>query len=217
MKVGLEEARNLHENTPSNWYYESIKVDFFQRLWHKTRFSNVTRVIEEVNGRVLDIGCADGTFSKVLLEKSKADKLIGIDVLETSVNWARRHWKNPKMKFLVGDAHNLKFPKNNFDAVFIMEVLEHVADPKLVLKETKRVLTKGGYGVFLVPSDSFLFKFIWFLWLHFYPRGWVWQHTHIQTYRNNYLTKICKQVGFKIEVNKKFNLGMLHLVKVRKQ
>ena len=216
MKVGIKEARKLHGDTPANWYFESIKVDFFQKIWHKTRFSNVSKVIEQVNGSVLDIGCADGTFSKVILEKSKADRLIGIDVLKTSVDWANKHWKNHKMKFLVGDAHNLKFPIGFFDAVFIMEALEHVADSKLVLKEVKRVLKKGGYGVFLVPSDSFLFRIIWYFWLHFYPRGWVWNHTHIQTYRKNYLIKICRQVGFKIEVDKKFNLGMLHLVKVRK-
>jgi len=217
MKVGLKEASNLHEHTPANWYYESLRVDLFQRIWHRSRFINVSRLIEKVNGSVLDVGSADGTFSKVILDNTKAKNLIGIDVLKTSVDWAKKHWKSPKMKFFLGDAHNLKFPGNTFDAVFIMEVLEHVADPKLVLKEVKRVLKKGGYGVFLVPSDSLLFKFIWYLWLHFYPRGWVWNHTHIQTYRGNYLTKVCRETGFKIEKDKKFNLGMLHLIKVRKQ
>ncbi len=202
--------------TPPNWNQESIKVDPFQRFWHRKRFYEVSKVIEKVNGKVLDIGCADGTFSNEILKKTKAEKLIGIDVLRPSVNWANKHWKNHRMKFLVGDAHKLKFSGNSFDAVFIMEVLEHVASPKLVLKEVKRVLKKGGYAVFLVPSDSFLFRVIWYFWLHFYPRGWVWSHTHIQTYRRNYLTKICKQTGFKVEVDKKFNLGMLHLVKVRK-
>ena len=117
---------------------------------------------------------------------------------------------------MVGDAHNLKFKASTFEAVFCLEVLEHVYKPKEVLKEFKRVLKKGGYGVFLVPSDSLLFRIIWFLWLHFYPRGWVWKETHIQTYRNNYLPKLCQRVGFKIEKEKKFLLGMLHAVKVRK-
>jgi 2-polyprenyl-3-methyl-5-hydroxy-6-metoxy-1,4-benzoquinol methylase len=216
MKAGIREARELHEDTPPNWYFESLKVDFFQRLWHKSRFDNVAKVIEKVDGKVLDIGSADGVFSKVILDKTNAEKLIGIEVLKTSVNWAKKHWKNSRMKFFVGDAHKLEFPANTFDVVFTMEVLEHVANPKIVLREVKRVLKRGGYGVFLVPSDSFLFRSIWYLWLHFYPRGWVWNHTHIQTYRKNYLTKICRQTGFNIEVDKKFNLGMLHLVKVRK-
>ena len=77
-------------------------------------------------------------------------------------------------------------------------------------------MKKDGYGVFLVPSDNDLFKIVWWLWLHFYPRGWVWRETHIQTYRNNYLPIAAKKAGFKIEVDKKFNLGMLHLVRVIK-
>ncbi len=117
---------------------------------------------------------------------------------------------------MVGDAHKLPFNNNSFDAVFCLEALEHVADPLLALKEFKRVMKKGGYGVFLVPSDNDLFKIVWWLWLHFYPRGWVWRETHIQTYRNNYLPVACRKAGFKIVVDKKFNLGMLHLVKVQK-
>ncbi|MCX6705717.1 MAG: class I SAM-dependent methyltransferase [Candidatus Woesebacteria bacterium] len=205
-----------NENNPPNWYQESIRVDLFQRFWHRKRFNEVSRVIDPIKGKVLDVGCNDGTFSKIIFEKTKTKELVGIDLARKPVDWANRHRKNFGMSFLVGDAHNLKFPASFFDAVFIMEVLEHVADPRLVLAEVKRVLKKGGYGVFLVPSDSFLFRIIWYFWLHFYPRGWVWNHTHIQTYRKNYLTKICRQAGFKIEADKKFNLGMLHLVKVRK-
>lgn len=214
----LKLAVEFHEQVPSNWYYQSIRVDPLQRLWHSRRFEEISRLVEPSGGKILDIGCADGTFSKVIFDKSKASALIGLDVLEKSVDWANRHWKHTgKMRFQVGDAHDLKeFETDSFDAVFALEVLEHVDDPLKVLKEIKRVLKKGGYGIFLVPSDSLLFRIVWFFWLHFYPRGWVWRDTHIQTYRNNYLPKICKEAGFKIEKNKKFNLGMLHVVKVRK-
>jgi len=211
-------AADLHENVPPNWYYESLKVDPLQRFWHKRRFEEIGKLIEPVKGEVLDVGSADGMFSKVILDKSKASKLTGIDVVKTSVAWAKKHWKrNKRMKFMVGDAQNLKFKTNMFDAVFCLEVLEHVYHPTKVLKEFKRVMKKGGYGVFLVPSDNLLFRFIWFLWLNFYPRGWVWNDTHIQTYRNNGLPKVCKEAGFEIEEEKKFILGMLHAVKVRKK
>jgi 2-polyprenyl-6-hydroxyphenyl methylase/3-demethylubiquinone-9 3-methyltransferase len=214
-KNDLEFAIELHEQVPANWYYQSIKIDPFQRFWHKRRFEEVSKLIEPVNGKVLDIGCADGMFSKVILDKSQAKKLIGIDVLETSVSWANKHWRG-KMKFFLGDAQHLNFKNNSFDAVFCLEVLEHVQNPLRVLKEIKRIIRGGGYGIFLVPTDNFLFRLIWFLWLHFYPRGWVWKETHIQTYRNNYLTRLCKKAGFKIEEDKKFILGMLQVIKVRK-
>lgn len=218
MKKNDKTAEELHKHAPPNWYNESLKVDPLQKLWHNRRFDEVTKLIEpNKNAKILDIGSADGTFSKVILEKSQAKELTGIDVVETSVNWANKHWKkNKKMKFAVGDGHKLEYKSNFFDAVFILEVLEHVHDPARILKEVKRILKKGGYGVFLVPSDNLLFKIVWFLWLHFYPRGWVWKDTHIQTYKNDYLAKICRRVGFKIEIDKKFNLGMLHLIKVRK-
>lgn len=212
-----EKAAQLHANVPPDWYHQSLRVDILQRFWHKRRFEEISKLIEPVKGEVLDVGCADGTFSRVILDKTKASKLIGIDVLESSVDWANKHWKkNKRMKFMVGDAHSLKFKANSFDAVFCLEVLEHVYNPESVLKEIKRVLKKGGYGIFLVPSDNFLFRTTWFLWLHFYPRGWVWRETHIQTYKNSYLPKLCRKIGFKVEEDKKFLLGMLHAVRVRK-
>lgn len=216
MKTSKISAEELHKDVPANWYDESLKVDLFQRFWHKIRFREVSKLIEEVEGNVLDIGCNDGTFSNVIFDKSKARSLIGIDVIGKTVDWANKKWKGKDMKFQVANAHSLPFTNSSFDAVFALEVLEHVFDPVGVLKEVKRVLKKNGYAIFLVPSDNKLFKIVWFLWLKFYPRGKIWRDTHIQTYRNNYLTQICQRAGLNIETDKKFLLGMLHLVKVRK-
>lgn len=186
-------AVEFHRHVPPNWYYQSLKVDPLQKYWHKRRFSEIGKLIDSVDGEVLDVGSADGMFSKVILDKSRAKKLIGIEAVKSSVDWAKKHWRSVKnMEFRVGDAQKLPFESGRFDAVFCLEVLEHVETPKKVLQEFKRVMKKGGYGVFLVPSDSNLFKLVWYLWLHFYPRGWVWRDTHIQTYRNNYLPELCK-------------------------
>lgn len=201
---------------PANWYDQSIRVDPLQRFWHRRRFAEVSHIITPAGGKVLDIGCNDGTFSKVIFEKTKARKLIGIDTDFKSITWANKHKGGKAIEFLVGDASRLNFRNDSFEAVFCLEVLEHVKDPLKVLKEIRRVMKSSGYGVLLVPSDSFLFRLVWFLWLKFYPRGWVWRGTHIQSFRNNYLPRLCQEAGFKIEINKKFNLGMLHLVKVRK-
>lgn len=209
-------AAELHKNVPANWYDQSIRIDLLQKYWHKRRFEEVSKMIEKVDGNVLDLGCNDGTFSKVILDKSGAKELVGIDVVKKTIDWANKHWKRNKMKFRVADAHDLSFKANIFDAVFALEMLEHVFDPLKVLKEARRVLKKGGYAVFLVPSDSNLFKAVWFLWLRFYPRGKTWRETHIQTYRGSYLPKIVRKAGFKVEKEKKFLLGMLHLVKARK-
>lgn len=218
MKISDNFAHKQHEHVPADWYHQSLKVDAFQRYWHLSRQKEVKAVIEEVpGGKVLDVGSADGIFSKVIFDKTKAKELVGVEVLEKSVDWAKKHWKKVKgLRFQVGLAEDISFKANSFDAVFCLEVLEHVHDPKKVLTEFKRVMKRGGYGIFLVPSDNFLFRTIWFIWLHFYPRGWVWKDTHVQTFRDNGLVKACKKAGFRIEVFKKFNFGMLDLIKVRK-
>lgn len=208
-------AAKLHEKVPPDWYYRSIRENILQRFWHKRRFREVAKLVEPAGGKILDIGSADGVFSKVLLDHSKAEQVIGIDVLEDSIEWARKHWQSEKkLIFKVGDAHKLEFKDGTFDAVFALEVLEHVFDPQKVLREINRVLKRGGYTVFLVPTDTLLFKLIWFFWTKL--RGKIWKDTHIQTFRNDYLVDLSKQLGFQIEENKKFILGMLHVVKVRK-
>ncbi|EKD62228.1 MAG: methyltransferase type 11, partial [uncultured bacterium] len=131
-------------------------------------------------------------------------------------HWGKgKYTKHGKLKFMVADAHKLPFSSNYFDAVFALEVLEHVFEPVKVFQEVKRVLKKNGYALFLVPSDNFLFKnIVWPLWTRF--RGKIWSDTHIQTYNNDFLKKMVEETGFKVLVNQKFILGMLNVVKVMK-
>jgi ubiquinone/menaquinone biosynthesis C-methylase UbiE len=222
MTKKIKSAKELHKKVPPDWYYQSTKLDFskwyspFQMYWHNKRFSVVGKLIEPSGGNVLDIGCADGMFTKTILDKSKAKNIVGVDVLDTSVRWANKHWKNnKKLSFKVGDAHKLKFKNDTFDAVFALEVLEHVYKPDVVLKEVKRVLKKNGYAVFLVPTDVWYFKFLWDnFWTK--TRGSIWDDTHLHSYTNDDLVKLCKKVGFRVEINNKFLLGMLQAVKIRK-
>lgn len=210
-------ASEIHKDVPPDWYYSSIKRNPFQRYWHLHRFEEVKSVIDPVGGEILDIGCADGVFTKVILDKSKAKKIIGIDVLETSIDWAKNHWKkNKKMSFRVEDAHKLSFANDSFDAVFALEVFEHVFKPLDVFKEIKRVLKKGGYAVFLVPSDNLLFTIIWWFVTTF---AWarIWKDCHVQSFsQKNPLSSVVEKSGLKVEVDRKFLLGMLNLVKARK-
>lgn len=210
-------AKELHKNVPPDWYYSSIKRNLFQRYWHTRRFNEVKKFIEPTEGKILDIGSADGMFTKVILDKSHAKEIIGIDVLKDSVDWANKHWKKYKqLKFMIGDAHKLEFKSNTFDAVFALEVMEHVFKPQVVIKEVKRVLKKNGYIIMLVPSDNLLFNIIWWFVTNF---AWarIWQDCHVQSFSETHnLAAELKKAGLKVEVDHKFILGMLNLVKARK-
>lgn len=211
----LEDAVALHKNVPPDWYFQSIRRNLFQRFWHRKRFKEVKKKIEPAK-IVLDIGSADGIFSREILEKTKAEKLIGIDVLQTSVEWANKHWRTKKMEFKQADAHKLPFRAQTFDAVFALEVMEHVHDPKTVLKEIKRVLKKDGYAIILVPTDSVLFSIIWWFLTNFWWAK-IWNDCHVQSFdKNNRLSKFATKAGFTVEADSKFACGMLNLVKIIK-
>ncbi len=101
----------MHENVPPGWYYHSIRENPFQKYWHERRFEEVSKIIEPIKGKVLDIGSADGVFSKIILDKSQAGQIIGADVVGTSVEWANNHWqKNKKMKFEKRESVSMKAP-----------------------------------------------------------------------------------------------------------
>lgn len=208
-------AEDLHKNVPPDWYARSIKENLLQRFWHSTRFREVGKLIEPKGGKILDIGSADGTFTKVVFDKSKADKIIGIDVLPRTVSYARRRFaRSKKMKFLVADAHNLPFKDEEFDLVVCLETLEHVEDPKRVLREIRRVLRKDGSLIVLVPSENLLFRLGWPFWL--LTRGKVWKNTHVHQFTGNQIVHLIKETGFKLTKSHKFILGMLQAAKAKK-
>lgn len=203
----MKTLHEIHEDVSPNHYDLGIKTNLFQRYWHWRRFSEVLAMIEPVTGPVLDLGCHSGTFTKQILTKIGSQDIYGVDISSSAIALAKK--RIPHGKFITGDAEQLPFEGNFFDAVFCLEMMEHVDHPILVISEIKRVAKKGAKIYILIPSDNKLFKIIWFLWTLYYP---VWRHAHVQSFSRDSLEKMVTQTGFKILNVKNFNLGMLKLI-----
>lgn len=202
----------IHEDVPAEHYDNGIKKNLFQKFWHSRRFHEVRKVVKPVKGRALDVGCHAGKFTSEILPLLETKEIYGMDISPSAIKLAKKRIKHGQ--FLVADAESLPYKTNYFDAVFCLEMLEHVDSPKRVLAEIKRVLKKGGYFVALVPNETRLFKTIWFLWTMYYP---VWRHAHVQSFKGKELDKALRDAGFKILQTKNFNMGMLKLVVVTKK
>lgn len=61
----------------------------------------------------------------------------------------------------VGDVSALPFETGSYDIVLNMQVLEHVKDPALVVKELARVLKPGGHVFLTTPQSSPLHNLPW--------------------------------------------------------
>lgn len=98
---------------------------------------------------ILDLGCGEG----ILLEKLAANypraDIQGVDFLTENVEICRK----AGLHVTQGDLYKLDIPDNSIDAVLFIEVIEHLADPKLALSEIFRILKPGGSVVILFPND----------------------------------------------------------------
>jgi ubiquinone/menaquinone biosynthesis C-methylase UbiE len=209
------EFEEFYNNLRSSSMFKEKKLVVLKNLFlnkvFQESFLEVLKKINVVNGPILDVGCHGGTFTKKILDKLKSKEIYGVDISHRAIDLVRK--RMPYGHFEVADAASLPFKDNFFEAVFCLEVLEHVDNPTQVLSEIKRVLKKGGYAIFLVPSDNKLFKLVWFLWTLYYP---VWKHAHVQSFSGSVLENYILNTGFKIEKVKNFNLGMLKLIVARK-
>jgi ubiquinone/menaquinone biosynthesis C-methylase UbiE len=199
--------QEIHEDVPPEHYDRGIKRNLFQKYWHYRRFKEVTSAVKPIEGAFLDVGCHAGTFTLNILKKINTKKVYGLDISPQAIKLAQK--RIPFGKFKVGDAQDLPYKSDFFEAIFCLEMLEHVDDPQAVLSEIKRVLKKGGYGVILVPLENRLFRTVWFLWTLYYP---VWRHAHVQSFTGDDLERYLKKLGLKKISSNTFNLGMLKLV-----
>lgn len=97
-------------------------------------------------GRLLDLGCGVGAVLKELPRRER----VGIDLAHPSPLSARR--RLPGVRLVQGDIARLPFRDGSFDAVVILEVLEHLPDDVPAFREAARVLRDGGEFIVHVPG-----------------------------------------------------------------
>jgi SAM-dependent methyltransferase len=89
---------------------------------------------------VLDLCCGQGNVTQALV--ARGCKVTGADFSIAMLDMARR--RVPGVRFVEADAQNLPFNDAEFDIVVSNLGICHVPDQPLTLRQTKRVLRRGG-------------------------------------------------------------------------
>jgi len=99
-------------------------------------------------GRVLDAGCGRSLFTEI--RPDWPFTIVAADVDHDLI--ASRKAEFGRVQWLVADAHPLPFRDTAFDALFAGELIEHLPDPRLALREFHRTLRPGGTLILTTPN-----------------------------------------------------------------
>jgi SAM-dependent methyltransferase len=102
-----------------------------------------------VGKRVLDAGCGVGYGSAFLGEGARS--VVGVDVSDEAIDYARARYGGRNVEFTVGDLQQLGQDDAEFDAVVAFEVIEHLPHPERFVAEARRVLKPDGVLVVSTP------------------------------------------------------------------
>jgi len=98
-------------------------------------------------GVLLDVGCGNGAFLARM--QRLGWQVAGVEPDPEAAEVARRH---PGVYVHAGTLHDAQFRDEQFDAVTLQHVLEHVLEPVETLRECARVLRPGGSIIVITPN-----------------------------------------------------------------
>jgi SAM-dependent methyltransferase len=120
--------------------YEKIMGRFSRRLAHAfIDFSG-----SAPGETILDVGCGTGSMTAALAEPGNHTAIVGIDVSEPYVAFARARNKDSRITFDIGDVVSLPYPSGHFDRAVSQLVLMFLPDPSPAVAEMRRVVRPGG-------------------------------------------------------------------------
>ena len=92
----------------------------------------------------LDIGCGNGAFTKLIVERCAPAAVTGIEPSDGQLKYARTRHDTPNATYVQGDAMTLPFDDASFDAAVMALVLFFVPEPERGIAQMVRVLRPGG-------------------------------------------------------------------------
>jgi SAM-dependent methyltransferase len=123
-------------------------MGYLEHVFHASEERNrqdILRTMRPIDGgSLLDLGCANGVFTRRVAQACGAGEIHGIEFLEA---WAAEARANGVDAVVADLAERLPYDDATFDAVHSNQVIEHLQKTDHFMREIHRVLKPGGYAV----------------------------------------------------------------------
>lgn len=164
-----EHLLELWSKEETYWWHVNKRLIVRQFLKQFTRWS----------GSLLDVGCGSGFFASLL--NNDGWRVITADISLEAVRFARERGVSHSVVFDANGAW--PFSRGHFDALLLLDVLEHIEDDVAFLIEARMSLRPRGTVVLTVPAHQFLFS------------SWDVALEHKRRYSRRQLYKVSRAAG----------------------
>lgn len=139
--------------------------------------------------RLLDIGCSTGAFLKVARDAGWQTQ--GLEIGIASARYAREILG---LEVSRGSIYDFEAPAGSYDAMAMIEVIEHLEQPRLALSQAHRLLKPDGLLLVTTPNFDSLYRRL------FGNRWWVinCEDEHIVLYTLDTLAAMLEECGFEV-------------------
>jgi SAM-dependent methyltransferase len=134
-----------------------------------------------IKGKLLELGCGEGRGIDLLAPL--AEQYTAIDKIEPVID--KLKVKHPGYRFEAGHFPPIPFPDNSFDTIVTFQVIEHIKDDELFVKEIHRILRPGGTALITTPNIKMTLT----------RNPW-----HIREYTADELASLCEKYFAKVDM-----------------
>lgn len=148
--------------------------------------------------KILDVGCMEGEFSRVLMDQFH--DVWGVEMDPVAAELAIKQGVHVKVANV---EEGLPFESSFFDGVHAEDIVEHLFDTKNFFLECYRVLKPGGFFVFTVPNLNSIENRIRVLRGGYLANVGAYAEDHfgqhIRIFNEEKVRELCSQTGFQVD------------------
>jgi ubiquinone/menaquinone biosynthesis C-methylase UbiE len=187
--------QNAHwSNQMTEFISEASKDHFIDRYNRSIALEGIRSAMQAKGAFYIDIGCSSGYMLHEAVIEFPAARIIGSDYFASGL--LQCHQALPTIPLFQMDITDCKVSDNLFDAVTCLNVLEHIQQDDLALKELYRILKPGGRLAITVPMSPSLYDLMDDI------------HYHVRRYQYHELRKKILAAGFGIMTMNYFGVGI---------